>query len=237
MIGAFLQSRHAAWITHGCLLCLTGVYFCLLIFAPFWLAFPVGVLIAHRIGVLLHDYLHGIPFRKYRDNLAVVSIYDGLLLMFGTLEMFRATHLAHHRWLNTARDPACEIANRPKATRLQDTLAAPEVVQYLAYFRDVLRGRKPYVRRDRVLKGALLSVATIVVCWLSGRPDVVWKMMAIDLFTIGVPVSLRGAVEHHARSGDLGFANEYRVRIPLFNINRHIHHHEDPTVPWYRLQF
>jgi fatty acid desaturase len=65
----------------------------------------------HRIGVLLHDYLHGIPFRRRRNNLAMVSLFDGLMLMFGTLEVFRGTHLAHHRWLNTPRDPAMETEN------------------------------------------------------------------------------------------------------------------------------
>ncbi len=34
-----------------------------------WFLVP-GVLLAHRIGVLLHEYLHGIPFRNYRNNLA-----------------------------------------------------------------------------------------------------------------------------------------------------------------------
>ena len=31
----------------------------------------------------------------------MLSVVDGLTLMFGTLELFRGTHLSHHRWLNT----------------------------------------------------------------------------------------------------------------------------------------
>lgn len=55
----FLYSRWAAWLTHGSLLLLTAVLWWLLVVAPFWLLFLPGVLLAHRIGVLLHEYLHG----------------------------------------------------------------------------------------------------------------------------------------------------------------------------------
>ena len=70
-----------------------------------------------------------------------------------------------------------------------------------------------------------------------GRPDMVWKILLISVFTTAVPVSLRGAIEHHSQPGDPGFANDYRTVIPLFNLNRHIHHHEDPRCPWYLLEF
>ena len=57
------------------------------------------------------------------------------------------------------------------------------------------------------------------------------------MFTVFVPMSLRGAIEHSSAPGDPGFANEYTTFCPIFNINRHIHHHEDPTVPWYLLEW
>ena len=65
----------------------------------------------------------------------------------------------------------------------------------------------------------------------------VWKLIAINAFTVLVPASLRGAIEHHGPPGATGFANEYRVWITLFNLNRHVHHHEDMRCPWYLLQF
>jgi fatty acid desaturase len=233
----FLKSRHAAWLTHISLLAMECGYFALLAFTPFWMAFAPSVLIAHRAGVLVHDYIHGIPFKRYRRNLAVVTLFDGLMLMFGTVEMFRGTHLAHHRWLNMEQDPASESAGFRKANTLMDALTAVELVQYLVYFRDVWLGRKPYVRRNRVLLGMLLSTTVLALCILAGRADAPAKMLAINIFTILVPVSLRGAIEHHSHRGDSRFANEYRVRIPLFNLNRHIHHHEDPSLPWYLLEF
>jgi hypothetical protein len=63
------------------------------------------------------------------------------------------------------------------------------------------------------------------------------KILLLTAFNTLVPVSLRGALEHHSHPGDTAFANEYRVVIPLFNLNRHVHHHEDPRCPWYLLQY
>jgi hypothetical protein len=52
-----------------------------------------------------------------------------------------------------------------------------------------------------------------------------------------IPVSFRGAIEHHSHPGDDAFANEYRVIIPLFNLNKHVHHHRVPGCPWYLLEY
>jgi len=230
-------SRYAPLLTHGSLAALTAVYFVLLLRLPFWIAFAPGVVVAHRIGILLHEYLHGIPFRRYRNNLAVASIFDGVLLMFGTLELYRGIHLAHHQWLNTSHEPAAETTPGGKPFRVRDLLTAPEAFQFIAYLRDALRGKRPYVRRSRLILGFSLSVLTVLM-WVSvGRGDVFWKMLAITLYTTAVPISFRGAIEHHSYPGDDGFANEYRVWIPMFNLNCHVHHHENPRTPWYLLRF
>jgi fatty acid desaturase len=234
----FLRSRSASWLTHGGLALLTAVEILLLLRLPFWLAFVPCALIHHRIGVLLHEYIHGIPFVRYRHNLWVLSLFDGLMLMFGSLDLFRGTHLAHHRWLNTEHDPAFTAKSSTSDRRgAAGWLAALEGVQYLVYLAEVFRGRHPYIVRSRILLGALLSVASIAL-WLGiGRGDLVWKILLLTAFNVLGPVSLRGAVEHHSHPGDPAFANEYRVWIPLFNLNRHVHHHEDPRCPWYLLQY
>ena len=82
-----------------------------------------------------------------------------------------------------------------------------------------------------------LSAACIVAWCLAGRADVVGKMLAVNLVTLLVPVSLRAAVEHHSEANDPASTNEYRVTLPLFNLNRHVHHREAPRCPWYRLQW
>jgi len=118
-----------------------------------------------------------------------------------------------------------------------DIIAGIEVVQYLIGFAHAIMGKTAKVRRGRIAFAALLSVVTILFWIRIGRGDVVWKMIAVTLFTMLVPVSLRAAIEHYSYEGDPNFANEYKVWVPLFNVNKHIHHHEDPGVPWYLLKW
>jgi fatty acid desaturase len=230
----FLRSRHGPFLTHASLAALTSALFVLLWYAPLWLAVVPGVLLLHRIGVLLHEYLHGIPFRRYRYNLAVYGFFDGLMLGFGLFELFRGTHLAHHRWLNSGGDSAYRTAHRSRSGIL-GWLAALEAVEQFRYLWEAFRGRQRYVRLHRLALGAILSLSFVVIWWRLGRPDMPIKLGVLTMLTMLVPVSLRGAVEHHGHPDDPGFANEYRVWIPLFNLNRHVHHHEDMRCPWYLL--
>ena len=234
----FLRSRYSVWLTHGSLIALSVALWWLLAVAPFWIAFVPGVLLAHRIGVLLHEYLHGIPFQNYRDNLAVYGVFDGAMLMFGLMELFRGTHLTHHRWLNVEGDNAVRSARtlRPR-NRLLSWLTATEAVQHLVFLWDALHGRLPVVRLWRVAAAAALSTVCVLLLCQLGRSDIALALIAINAFTALVPASLRGAIEHHGPADATGFANEYRVWIPLFNLNRHVHHHEDMRCPWYLLQF
>ncbi|MBI3876030.1 MAG: fatty acid desaturase [Verrucomicrobia bacterium] len=234
----FLRSHWSPWLTHGSVILMTAAYFGLLLSVPFWLAFIPGALLAHRIGVMLHEYIHGIPFQRYRDCLAVLSFFDGLMMMFGLMELFRGTHLSHHRWLNSDGDSGFKQANEARSgNRLVAALADLEMTQHLKFYIEALKGKHSFVRGHRIALAAALSLIWIVFWIQLGRPDIVWKLIAIAAFTTAVPVSLRGAIEHHSRPGDAGFANEYRVFIPLFNLNRHVHHHEEPRCPWYLLQF
>lgn len=234
----FLISRHAVWLTHGTAVVFTAALFALLLVAPFWIALIPGVILAHRIGVMMHEYIHGIPFRKYSNCLAVLSFVDGLTLMFGTLELFRGMHLSHHRWLNSTGDSGFDSFHvAPHPSRLMRFLTSLEVTHYITFYGQAWRGQHPYIRRGRLILGAVLSLSWIMFWFVLGRPDVVWKMMVLTVVTTAGPVSLRGAIEHFSEADDRGFANEYRVLIPLFNLNRHVHHHEEPRLPWYRLQW
>jgi fatty acid desaturase len=231
-----LESRYAPLLTHGCLALLTAIFFTVLVRARLWLAFVPCAIVQHRIGVLLHEYIHGIPFRRYKSNLRVLSLFDGLLLTFGLGELFRGTHLAHHRWLNTERDPAFTAEQTNNGTRW-GTITALEGVQHAIYLCEALRGRHRYVVPSRLIVGAALSAAWTAFWIAMGRGDVPLKIVALTLYNTLIPISFRGAVEHHSHPDNPAFANEYRVVIPLFNLNRHLHHHLAPRRPWYLLEF
>lgn len=231
-----VRGRYGPWLTHGSLLLLTSALFALLLALPFWLAFLPCAVIQHRIGVLLHEYIHGIPFTRYKSNLRVLTFFDGLLLMFGLLELFRGTHLAHHRWLNTDRDPAFTAAHDHRSGTW-GVIAALEGIQHLIYLVQALRGGRPYVQPSRLAFGMGLSLVWIGAWILLGYATLPLKLIGLAIYNTLVPVSFRGAIEHHSHPGDEGFANEYRVVVPLFNLNRHIHHHENPRLPWYLLEY
>jgi len=234
----FLRSRYSVWLTHGSAIVMTAALFTLLLTLPFRIAFIPAVLLTHRIGVMMHEYIHGIPFRRYANCLRVLAFYDGLMLMFGLLELFRATHLSHHRWLNSPGDSAFDNQHeKVRPERMAGVLASLEAVQHLKFYWEALHGLHPYARPRRIALCAALSCGWIAFWFAAGRPDIVWKLPALLAFTTSVPVSLRGAVEHHGEPGDPSFANEYRTLIPLFNLNKHVHHHEQPTLPWYLLEY
>lgn len=235
---AFLRSPHAPLITHFSLVGLTGALFAILLLVPFWAAALPCVVIHSRIGVLLHEYLHGIPFRRYRHNLRVLGVFEGILISFGLFELFRGTHLAHHRWLNTENDGGFRSAqsNRSQHSLLR-LVWALEGFQHLRYLYDVVRGGHHYAKGRRIAVGGAMSLASIAVWIAVGYPWVIVFLVALNLYNGLITSSLRGAVEHHSYVGDVVFANEYKVWIPLFNLNRHVHHHVDPTCPWYLLEF
>ena len=238
MRGSLLHHPRAAWLTHGLLSAMLLGYYALLIWAPLWLAFVPGVLLAHRIGIMGHEYIHGIPFAKHRHCLWVIAALDGVMLLFGVYELYRGMHLAHHRWLNGPGDPAAEHEQRAEPQRgLWTLLGSGEVAKHLRVLVEGLRGRHPYARAHRICLGAALSVAWVGLWWALGRPDVAWKCALIVAATTAGPASLRAAIEHSSHRGDPGFANEYEVLIPLFNLNKHVHHHLEPRLPWYLLEY
>lgn len=217
---------------------MTVAMFVLLLLAPFWAAFLPAALLAHRIGVMMHEYIHGIPFRRYANDQRVLAFFDGLMLMFGSLELFRAIHLAHHRWLNAPGDSVFDnLQIQSRTSGFQSTRIGLEIAQHLKLYSEALRGLHPYARARGVVYGMVGSFFWIAFWIAAGRPDMIWKLLVLTAFTAAVPVSLRGAIEHYADPAYPGFANEYRTLIPLFNLNRHVHHHENPRLPWYLLEF
>jgi len=202
-------------LTHASLIALTATLFALLWYLPFWLAFVPGVLLTHRIGVLLHEYLHGIPFRRYRDKPRRVWFVRRLIAdvrSAGTVswDASGASLLAECRG-------GLRLSQRrrtPAPNRLWGGFPHWKPCSISFILVEAFRGRQPYVRVRRVVAGFALSVVFAALWWQAGRGDIILKVLALNAFTTLVPVSLRGAVEHHSVPGDPGFANEYEYGFP-----------------------
>lgn len=231
-ISTFLSSSYAPLLTHLLLTSLVAALFFLLLVGPVWVMFLPAAMIQHRIGILLHEYVHGIPFRKRSSNIAVLVWLDGLLLGFGITEFFRVAHIHHHRWMNTDRDPGFV-----RDWETESWFGQFEAVQYLFYFRRLLLLRPDGFSISRIVTGVGLSFGWATLWGLVGRVDIPVELFVLTLANTAVSTSLRAAIEHSGPPGSNAFANDYQVLFPLLNVNKHIHHHEDPGCPWYRLEF
>ncbi len=239
----FLESAYAPLITHGLLASTLAAEYWMILRLPLWAALAPCVLLQHRIGILLHDYVHGSPFRRYRHSLWVLTAVDSLLLNFGAFEVFRGTHLAHHRWMNTPQDPGfwVEPPDPPKSAlipalwRFFQTLRG-DVSLYFRFLRQPNHPHYTYVKGFRVALAFGLSAAWLVLLAMTGLDRVAVALVVIQVCLIP-PLVLRAAIEHSSWHGDSRFANEYHVYLPLMNRNRHVHHHLEPARPWYLLRF
>jgi fatty acid desaturase len=233
----FRNSRYSPVLTHCSLAGISLCMFWLLLRFPFWIALAPCAIIHHRVGILLHEYVHGIPLRKYRQNLWVLTIFEGLLLSCGMFELFRATHLAHHKWLNTDRDPAMQgESEKGNSGSIWGRLTVLEASQQVKFLMLYLKGKVPYVRTSQFVRGFVVSLLAMFAWIYFGHAGVIVKLGVLTL-TTSLFSSFRGAVEHHGPPGESSFSNEYRVWISLFNLNRHLDHHLNPTRPWYNLRF
>ena len=238
-------SPYAPWITHISLGLLFATEYAFILRTPFWVMLLPCILIHHRIGILLHEYMHGIPFRRYKHNLWLLTVANSLLLTFGFQEVFRGTHLEHHRWLNTARDPGYwpppqggpkTIHLRPLWLVYRSFRGDHGISLYVKRLTGARNGTHPQVELNRITVEAALSTLCLLFWIALGIYRVPLSLVLLH-FCIWPPGAFRGTLEHSSTPGDPKFANEYRVHIPLFNMNRHIHHHIDPRCPWYLLKF
>ena len=190
---------------------MTVALFAMLLAWPFWMAAVPAVLLTHRIGVMMHEYIHGIPFRRYANCLRVLAIYDGMTFMFGLLELFRATHLSHHRWLNSPGDSGFDNLHvKEHPNQVMGTIAALEVTQHLKFYWEALHGLHPYARPRRIAFGFVTSCAWIVFWIAVGRPDMVWKLMAAD----GVHHGRAGVAPRRHRTSQRARSRRVRQRVP-----------------------
>jgi len=112
-----------------------------------------------------------------------------------------------------------------------------EGLQYLGYFIRNARGKSIRALLPRLLAAAAQSAFWVAFWVYVGRADIPARLLLLTAFNALIPTSLRSAIEHNGPDSNRRAANDYKVLIPMFNINRHIHHHEEPRLPWYRLEY
>lgn len=208
----------------------------------------------HALGVLMHEGAHYLLFRNRRLN-AIVSELFLAWPLFITTRAYRGSHFAHHRHVNSERDP--DLARKqssewefPKSGRALFALLAKDVFglnthqQFLELAdmsdqKDVSRGFDAYGAARMVFYILVLAAVTYFGLWpvfllLWVLPILTWLKMVMRV---------RSIAEHFAIENDHVYTRS-RTTLPSFlerlfvaprNINFHLEHHLYPSVPFFRL--
>lgn len=243
------------WIT---LLLISGCYalWTALLFVAYP-AFPNLVVVLASLviafhGSLIHEVIHGHPFRNRHLNAALMRLPLNLAIPYCR---FRDLHLAHHRDSNLTDpydDPETNYLD-PKVwdhlpgwkkalLRVNNTLAGriligPAIAQACFVQDDWHRVRRG--ERGVLLAWVLHFAGAAVVIWLVARsPMPVWAYLIAAYAALGL-LRIRTFLEHQAHEKMRARSVIIEDRGPLaflfLNNNFHVVHHMYPDVPWYRL--
>jgi fatty acid desaturase len=225
-----------------------------------WYLYPVAIVVIatrqHALAVLMHDGAHRLLFADRRVN----DLASDLLLafpLFISTALYRKHHLAHHRWLNTERDPDFNPAALERSTadwvrlftgdalglNLVKTVGTLDQFSLLP----VLRGDREAARamgrahRDLFL-GALVLLAVVLVTTGWWLPYLLLWIVPM-LTALSMILRLRDMAEHVGCEQEAGLGGTRSVLAgaverALFSpcrVNYHLAHHLYPSVPFYRL--
>jgi fatty acid desaturase len=210
----------------------------------------------HALAILMHEGAHYLLFKNRRVNAVVSELFLGWPV-FITARTYRPSHFAHHRHVNTEKDPDLMRKQRwasewefPKSWGALVALLARDVFglrtgQLFSDFGDMgdqtntTEKRFDFYGVARTLYYVtILSVVTYFRLWpmfllLWVLPILTWVKMIMRI---------RSIAEHFAVDHDT-YA-QTRTTLPSFlerllvaprNINFHIEHHLYPSVPFFRL--
>ncbi len=224
-----------------------------------WLIWLVAVAVIagrmHALGAMMHDFAH---YRFIRNKQLSDWIGDIFLAwpIGTTVAGYRRNHLAHHRYVNTDRDPDWSVKFGTRVyTFPQEWRVA--VTNFLGYFVAVssvrdMRMAFPRLQsgdapsRSRIIGRALFYIVFGIAIIHSGVIVQYIFYWAIPYFTLFfLFLYIRSVAEHFGETMD--YSSELtgsRTVIPHFwerwffcphNINYHAEHHLYPSVPYYNL--
>jgi fatty acid desaturase len=204
----------------------------------------------HCFGAFVHDCSHFSVFRKpWLDR--TLGFFCGLPVFFPSAN-YRATHLLHHKYLNTDKDPDALAANFPNP-RLRAAVFYGWLLFGVPFYSITLILAGPFRARrmsDKILCAAepFLMLASYVALFVAAQHWHFGNILA-NGWAWGLPVALlignfRGLAEHaqlaHGDPPDpLRIARTVEtspvISFFLNNLNYHLEHHLYPGVPWNNL--
>ncbi len=210
----------------------------------------------HALAILMHEGAHYLLFKNRRLN-AVVSELFLAWPVFITARTYRPSHFAHHRHVNTEKDPdlmrkqsAVSEWEFPKSWGALLALLARDVFglntrQLFSDFSDMweqkndrTEGVDSYVVARMLFYLIVVSVVTYFYLWptfllLWVLPILTWVKMIMRIRSIAEHFAIENVAYTPTRTTLPSFFE--RVFVAPRNINYHIEHHLYPSVPFFRL--
>jgi sphingolipid 4-desaturase/C4-monooxygenase len=201
-------------------------------------AYLGGAIVAHALGVLIHECAHNLVFRTTTANKVLAIVANLPLLMPAAID-FRYKHLLHHRHLGEGehRDFQVPVARgarwvggSPVRKLLWLTFASQ------MFPRGAVEGTP--ARRDRweLANIAANLVVTLAFAAVFGGRALLYLALS-GLFAFGPhPLGVRGYGRHLVARGDQPTNSYYGLfNAVSFNVGYHVEHHDFPAVAWHRL--
>jgi fatty acid desaturase len=211
----------------------------------------------HALAILMHEGAHYLLFKNRRLN-AVVSELFLAWPLFITTQTYRGGHFAHHRHVNTERDPDWIRKQRsasewefPTSWGALARLLAKDVVglhthQLISDFDDMWdqkvtkkEGVDYYIVARILYYVLILSAVTYFRVW----PAFLLLWVVPILTWLKMIMRIRSIAEHFAIENDHVYTQSRttlpslleRVFVAPRHINFHLEHHLYPSVPFFRL--
>jgi len=210
----------------------------------------------HALLMLYHDAVHGLLARDLRLNDLLINFFVGVPHLL-PVETYRPLHLLHHRKLGTAEDPERILLYARQHWQYQP-LTANALLRQLAGDLFLVNGLRtlaalsknrgmPMPQRATLLPAAVwaLAIGVVITRWPAALVPaaVLWFVPLLTMTNL--LQKLRSFAEHSGGPGVTPGWNEWtyswspgllgRLTIWPYNINRHLEHHREPTVPWHAL--
>jgi fatty acid desaturase len=222
-----------------------------------WLYLATITVIAtrqHSLMIMLHEGTH---YRLCR-NRKINDWVSELVLAWPVLisaRSYRANHFAHHRYLNTDRDPDW-VRRRgdqnwvfPKHPREIAGLLLSDLIGFgavaLVKLLRTVASRDTDVSKGFLLTRYLYYAAVMAIAFWTGTARLLFLYWFVPLFTCLVCIfRIRSIAEHSALGAERTPYAGTRTTLPSFleriflapnNVNYHLEHHLFPSVPFFRL--
>jgi fatty acid desaturase len=231
------------------------IYLCERYWSPILYLLAIAIIGArqHALLILMHDGVHYRLFRNRGLNDCVSEVVLGWPHLVAA-RSYRKNHIAHHRYLNSEKDPDWKRRQNDPAWVFPKP--ADDLARLL--FRDVsglnaivlLRLAASLLSADTVSTGFLVTrygfyAACLALIVYAGALKGFALYWIIPLFTWLVMIMrVRSIAEHSAiENGDTVYAQTRTTRAAWLeriflapkNVNYHLEHHFFPSVPFHRL--